>query len=266
MMQHFAPILAVLVLLTAPLGASGRFEGSIQTTWDQPAGVTKLIVDADRQDVVVKAGGTRVTGRLIGDSGDNAKVTRDGSTLTIVARTDRSWLSWGNRTARVELLIPPGIALDVTSVSGAILVQVPTTVLRARSESGDIEAPLGTGSADADSTSGTIRLKGFGDTVRASTVSGDLALESVTGTVVASTLSGDLKGADLVLGTGSRFTTDSGDVRLSLRDGLGKYSVRAATVSGTIQAGETSSDRSLALGQGGASVTIQAVSGDIQVR
>jgi len=266
MMHRFAPVLAVLVVLTAPLGASGRFEGSIQSTWDQPAGVTKLIIDADRQDVVVKAGGPRVTGRLIGDSGDNAKVTRDGGTLTIVARTDRSWLSWGNRTARVELSVPPGIALDVTTVSGALLVQVPTTALRARSESGDIEAPLGAGSADADSTSGTIRLKGFADAVRVSTISGDLSLEALTGTVVASTLSGDLRGTGLAPATGSRFTTDSGNIRLSLRDGPGSYAVRAETVSGGIQVGDKSSDRSLAVGQGGPTLTLQAVSGDLQVR
>jgi hypothetical protein len=266
MKHRFVPVLLVLGLVTAGLGASGRSEGSIQTTWDQPAGVTAVVVDADSQDVVVKAGGPRVTGRLIGDSGDSAQVTRNGSTVTITAREGRTWLSWGSRSARVELSVPPGISLDLTAVSGAILVKVPTSALRARSESGDIEASQGTGSADVDTASGTLRLKGFSGPVRASALSGDLSLEDLTGTITASTLSGNLRGTALAPASGSRFTTVSGDVHLSLRDGTGGYAIRAETVSGSIQVGNQESDKPLTVGQGGTPVTVQAVSGDIQVR
>lgn len=261
--RTFLFALGVLVL-QAPLSASGRSEGAIQKTWEY-ATVTTVIVDADRQDLVVNEGGPTVAGRLVGDTGDDVKATVEGSTLTLTVRGNGGWFSWRRRASRVELTVPAGTTLDLTTASGAILVQAVTASLRARSGSGDIEAPRGGKAADVDSTSGTVRLRGFSGPVVASALSGDLRLEALGGRIQAATLSGRLDGRGLRPEPGSRFTTVSGSASLELDGGAAAYAVSAASVSGRILVGDQSADNTLAVGSG-PSVVVKSVSGDIRVR
>lgn len=258
------PLLGLLLSLT-PLSASGRAEGAIQKTWDY-ADVKTVVVDADRQDIVVKEAGPRMTGRMLGDTGDDVKVVRQGDTVTVTVRGDRGWFSWGRRAGRVELSVPPGVELDLTTASGAVLVEASTTSLRARSASGDIEAPRGGAAADVDSTSGTVRLRGFGGPVRASTMSGDLLLEDLQGDLQASTLSGSLRGRALTPAARSRFTAVSGEVDLRLRGGSGAYVLQAESVSGGIEVGDQRAQNQLNAGQNGPVVVVKTVTGDIRVQ
>jgi hypothetical protein len=245
----------LLVLVLSPLAASGRSEGAIQKSWDYPD-IHTVIVDADQQDVVVsQAEGTRVSGRLVGESGDEVKVVRSGATLTVTVRSERSWFAWRHRSSRIELSVPAGLSLDLTTASGALLVQASTAVLVARSASGDIEAPRGGESVNVDSTSGTLRLRGFRGSLVASSLSGDLLLEDSSGLLKASTLSGSLRGRNLHPGEGSRFTTVSGVLDLDLAGGAAAYSVRSESVSGRIE---------VTPGQG-PGLFVQSVSGDIRV-
>lgn len=251
-------------LFLSPLYASGRSEGSIQKTWDYDA-LTTLVIDADRQDVVIKEGGPRVTGRLVGESGDETRVVRDGEKLTISVRGDGGWFSWHRKSARIELSVPQGTFLDVTTASGAILVEVSTASLRARSASGDIEAPRGGAAADVDSTSGTVRLRGFSGPVKASSLSGDLLLEDLSGEILAATLSGNLKGHRLTPEQ-SRFSTVSGDADLSLVGGSEAYIVQTESVSGRLEVGDHRAEGELAIGSKGPVVVVKTVSGDVRVR
>jgi Putative adhesin len=245
------------------VSALGRSEGSIQKTWDYPSGIQTVVVDADSQDVVVKEG-TGVSGRLLGRSGDDVKVDRKGGKLVLTARSDRSWFSWGRTSSRVELTVPAGLELDLTTASGAVLVQVATKTLRARSASGDIEAAQGGAAADVDSTSGTVRLKGFSGPVRASSLSGDLRLESLTGDLQAATMSGSLTGTGLSPAGRSRFTTVSGDLDLRLAGGSSAFRIAAESVSGGLSIGGQKGSDSMTVGSG-PSVTVKSVSGDVRV-
>jgi len=255
----------VLAALT-PLTALGRSEGSIQKTWDYPEGIHTLVVDTDRQDVVLKAGGPRLTGRVVGDTGDEVKVVRDGETLTITVRTERSWFSWRQKTARLELSIPADLDLDITTASGAVLVQTTTRQLRVRTASGDIEAARGGRAADVDSASGTVRLKGFSGPIKASALSGDLILEDLSGDIQAATLSGDLEGRGLAPDDKSRFTTVSGDADLRLNGGVAGYTLRSETVSGSLEIGDQSAEHTLSVGTTGPQVVVKSVSGDVRVK
>jgi len=254
-----------LILGLSPLSASGRAEGAIQKTWDY-ADVKTVVVDADRQDIVVKEGGLQVTGRVLGDTGDEVRAVRNGDTVTLTVRGNRGWFSWRHRSTRVELSVPAGTQLDLTTASGAILVQVATGSLRARSASGDIEAARGGMVADVDSTSGTVRLKGFSGPIKASTLSGDLLLESLSGDLQASTLSGDLEGRNLHPADHSRFTAVSGGVDLELQGGSDAYSLQAESVSGGIEVGDSRGQNQLDNGKTGSAVVVKTVSGDIRVR
>jgi hypothetical protein len=260
----FALALGAWALWSAPLSASGRAEGSIRKTWDYPPGVTTVVVDADEQDIVVKAGGPRVTGRSIGDIGDDVKTSVVDGTLTITVRADRGWFAWKHRASRVELTVPDGLNLDLTTASGAVLVRVATQSLRVRSASGDIEAPRGGQGADVDTTSGTVRLNGFHGPVKATALSGNILLESIEGLVQASTLSGDIEAKDLSPADQSRFTAVSGDVRLKLTRGVGTYAIDAETSSGRLRIGDVEAETSLKTGTW--ALTIRTVSGDVLVQ
>jgi len=267
-MKRLVPIILPLlgaILALSPVFASGRAEGAIQKTWDY-ADVKTVVVDADRQDVLVKEGGPKVVGRMLGDTGDEVRVVRTGDTVTLTVRGYRGWFFWRHRSARVELSVPPGTDLDMTTASGAVIVQVVPGSLKVRSASGDIEAPRGGASADVDSTSGTVRLKGFSGPVKASTLSGDLLLETLSGDIQASTLSGNLEGRDLHPADRSRFTTVSGDVNLRLQGGSDSYSLQTESVSGSIAVGDHRGQDQLTNGKDGPLVMVKTVNGDIRVQ
>lgn len=265
-LRSLAPTLVgCLLLVTAPLAALGRSEGSIQKTWDYPEGIRFLVIDTDRQDVVLKAGGPRLTGRLVGDNQD-VKAVRDGDTLTITVRTERTWFSWRQKTSRLELSVPTDLDIDVTTASGAVLAPVATRQLRVRTASGDVEAARGGSAVDVNSASGTVRLKGFSGPVKASTLSGNLVLEDLSGEIQATTLSGDLEGHGLAPTDKSRFTTVSGDAELRLADGLDGYTIRAETVSGSLEIGDQEADHTLTVGKTGPQVVVKSVSGDVRVK
>lgn len=259
----FLTLIAILAL--SPAVGLGRSEGSIQKTWDYPEGIQNLVIETDRHDVVLRAGGPRLTGRLVGDNNDVLKLTRSGDTLTITARTDRSWLSWRPKSASLEVSLPPGLNLNVTTASGGVLVQVATKGLFVRTASGDIEALRGGTSADLDTASGELNAKGFTGPVKASTLSGDLTLEDLEGDIQAAALSGDLKATNVAPTDKSRFTVVSGSVSLRLRGGAASYAVRAETVSGDIEVGGVSAENELSAGSG-PSVIVKSVSGDVRVR
>jgi DUF4097 and DUF4098 domain-containing protein YvlB len=253
-------------LALTPLTALGRAEGSIQKTWDYPEGIHTLVVDTDGQDVVLRAGGPGLTGRLVGASSDDVRAVKTGDTLTITVRSDKGWFSWRKKTSRVEFSLPTDLNLDVTTASGAVVVQVASASLKVRTASGDIEAARGGASVDADSTSGTVRLKAFTGPVRASALSGDLVLEDLAGDIQASTLSGDLSGTGLDPADKSRFTTVTGSARLGLKGGLDGFTIRSETVSGEVKVGDESANRELTVGKSGPVIFVKSVSGDVRVK
>lgn len=268
--RYPAPALALTlafgVLFASPAGASGRPEGSIQKSWDYPPGIQTLVVESDAQDILIRAGGPRLTGRLIGDHGDSVRLVRTGDRLEITVQAQRGWLAWGRPSGRLELSVPEGLDLDLSSASGAIVVQAAVGNLRARSASGDIEAAQGGRSADVDSASGTVRLQGFHGAVKAGSLSGDVLLENVEGPIQATTMSGDVNGRNLLPDHSSRFTAVSGDVLLSLSQGLEDYRIDAETVSGSINVGNSHADGSLKVGSGTRTLVVRSVSGDVDVR
>ena len=100
-MKRLVPIILPLlgaILALSPVFASGRAEGAIQKTWDY-ADVKTVVVDADRQDVLVKEGGPKVVGRMLGDTGDEVRVVRTGDTVTLTVRGYRGWFFWRHRSA-----------------------------------------------------------------------------------------------------------------------------------------------------------------------
>lgn len=252
-----------LAIPLVPANASGRAEGSIQATWTTEGGVASVVVDADEQDIVVTAG-PRLTCRLIGNQGDGFHPVREGDAVTLTVRANRGWFSWPHRSSRLELVVPEGLALDLATASGAVVVRVSTRALKVRSASGDIEAPRGGRDVDADSTSGTLRLRGFHGEARVASVSGDILVEDLVGSVRASTLSGNIDGRSLTLTAPSRFTTTSGDIHLSL-PALNQLAVEADSTSGDLEVGATRAQGHLKTGTGTA-VVVQAVSGDIVLR
>ncbi len=157
-------------------------------------------------------------------------------------------------------------------------VRLPAGVrVEARTVSGDVTARELRGDAEVTSVSGNVEVAGFrGERLEATTVSGDVDLTGVEARQVeAETVSGNVTFGGRLDRQGSYdLTTLSGTVLVTLPEGAGA-DFRASTFSGTIRmpAGTVTegstrrrSRSSGRIGGGGATLTLESFSGDVEVR
>jgi len=208
------------------------------------------------------SGGDIVMGKVTG----NAAVTTSGGDITVanVGKTIHANTSGGN--------------ISVGDVGGEATVST---------SGGDITAGSVSGSARLTTSGGNVMLRGAAGTVRATSAGGDLELENMTGTVDGNTAGGNILAVLNPLKNGrSRLTTAGGDIRLVVPDGA------RATISARIRVGgwwriqkdsyEIRSDfkmdnyekneqgheirATVLLNGGGEEISLEAVSGNIEIR
>jgi DUF4097 and DUF4098 domain-containing protein YvlB len=215
------------------------------------------------------------------------------SRLSLDVRSQRGRMG----DTRYTLSVPVGARVLMRSVSGEIYIREVKGETEARSVSGDIEI------ADAlrttfESVSGEVMVTHVAGNLRGNAVSGSLTIRDVAGDVDVETVSGDIQLLDVrskfvrtetvsgdveYQGTtddGGRyeFHAHSGDVRLSLGDNVGA-TFDVETFSGTIDSefpitlepGDYAGGRSrpkrftFKVGNGGARITTETFSGDIEI-
>jgi DUF4097 and DUF4098 domain-containing protein YvlB len=198
---------------------------------------------------------------------------------------------------RYEVTVPVGVRLELKSVSGDITAHGVKGELEVGAVSGDVDVSDGVGTIELSSVSGDVVAARLAGETRIDAVSGDVTLSDISGTLEIETVSGEMTlqrvslkslRAETVSGELSydgtldpqgryEFHSQSGDVRLRLPASSGG-SVRVETFSGTVDSefpmtmqpgdhgmGEHQKRLEFTFGTGGARITAETFSGDINI-
>jgi len=241
-----------------------------------------------------------ITGTL-GTGSKGLSVTGEGPRLVVKveAPEQSGWFNWGSSSRMedsiLDIRVPREAELKIETVSAEVSVNgTAGRLLDVDSVSGKIRLDSTARELEIGSISGTIEISGKGERAHVETVSGDidmrsnrdkLKLETVSGNITVATasyreFSGSSVSGDISL-TGSptadaRLDVDtmSGDIRVdfptsvSARVSAETFSGRIRSDFGTVDEPEHGPGRSLdaTVGSGGARVTIETFSGDINIR
>ncbi|MFN8588327.1 MAG: DUF4097 family beta strand repeat-containing protein [Candidatus Eisenbacteria bacterium] len=229
------PVLEVQLLVEAPAGWNTRAE-SVSGDLDVALMRGKIELRSSSGDIA-----------LADATGAADLQTRSGDVDAAGVGTVRL------RSASGDITVAGAGALDAESTSGDIEVEGARDSLRLASRSGDVRvdaAPLG---VSCTTTSGSIRVGAAAGLVRLHTLSGDLGV----------TLAPGVRRCDAATGSGS--------LDADLDPGL-SATIRMQTTSGDIECAAAvrtqSQDRrhlTAVFGRGGAPVTLQTVSGDLNL-
>lgn len=195
---------------------------------------------------------------------------------------------------RFELTVPAGVRIRAHSSSGDIRIAGSKGEVEARTQRGDVVIE-DVGPADVTAFSGDVSVSGINGELRVNVLSGDVRIRQVTGDVEVKTVSGEIDLRDVrskyvrVGSTGGDITFDgtidpagryelqthSGDIELTLPANVGAQ-LTAGTYSGGIESdfpltllpGPHGDGKrfNFTLGRGGARITTETFSGDINIR
>jgi DUF4097 and DUF4098 domain-containing protein YvlB len=211
-----------------------NFSGRIDVSgWDQPQVSVHASMSSDVNNVDVRSdhGRTTVTVRMHG-------------------------MSFGGGEADLNIKIPKGSELDVTSVSADINSKGIVGAQRLKTVSGSIRADISQSDVEAKTVSGSVALHGDGKpaSLHVTSISGGIRVEHGAGDLEATTVSGDLD-VQLDPGRSVRVRTTSG--RMNIQGKLSKDAdVDAQTVSGDVKLH--------AAPEGGYDYELSTFSGDIR--
>jgi DUF4097 and DUF4098 domain-containing protein YvlB len=199
---------------------------------------------------------------------------------------------------RFELTVPVGVRVRAISSSGDIRIRGARGEVEARTQRGDIVVEEA-GSTEITALSGDVEASAIAGDLQINVLSGDVRISQVTGRVEAKTVSGeidlrDTRSRSVRLGSTSgdltfdgtidpagryEFRTHSGDVDLTLSANIGAE-LTLSTYSGGIESefpltlvpgqqggpGARGKELFFTVGRGGARITAETFSGDINIR
>jgi DUF4097 and DUF4098 domain-containing protein YvlB len=269
--------LAAALLLTAcaapAMAAERRLEATLDA--DTPIEIENLIGDAR---VIPGDGPLRVTARVSADDADLADAVRleldegrrqrlsvvypeevsdfrvdsggHGRLNTTVSYRGRRVDISSSRGERIrvdlEIHVPAGAAMKLTTVAGDVHAEGVDADLALRTRHGGIAVADGKGSLVADTGSGSVDIAGFRGDVRADTGSGDVRVENVLGRVVGDTGSG----AVMLRGIDGDVVADTGSGDVTLLD-VNASTIEADTGSGGVEISDASGSLLVDTGSGG---------------
>jgi DUF4097 and DUF4098 domain-containing protein YvlB len=216
------------------------------------------------------------------------------STLSLGLRSGSS----RSGDTRFDLTVPVGVRVRATTTSGDIRIVGSKGEVEVRTQRGDIVVE-DVGRTDINAFSGDVEASGIAGDLRVNVLSGDVQIRQVTGNVEVKTVSGeidlrDARSKEVRVGSTSgditfdgtidpagryELQTHSGEVDLTLPASVGATLI-VSTYSGEIdsdfpltllpgQYGEASGHGksfTFTLGRGGARITAESFSGDINIR
>ncbi len=223
----------VVALAAGTTVASDRHSSDQQVSAD-PRGTVEVANFAGRIEV---SGWDKpmvsVHANLSGDI-ENVDVQSDHGRTSIKVRMHGFSFGFGGE-ADLDIKIPRGSELDVTSVSAEVISNGVLGMQRLKTVSGSIKADIGPGDAEVKTVSGDIVLHGAGKpmALHTTSISGNIRLDHGAGDVEATTVSGDLS-VQLDPGRMIRMRNTSG--RINIQGKLTKDAdVDAQTVSGEVR-------------------------------
>jgi DUF4097 and DUF4098 domain-containing protein YvlB len=249
---------------------------------------------------ITVVGGTRpdvhVTG-TVGSGVERVDVLNDAGTIVVRVVLPKKTSYNRDGQATLTVTIPASSRLETSTVSADQNVRGISGAVLLSSVSGDLNAQLASNDVQVKAVSGDIVLQGAGKTAkwRVSTVSGDVILLQAAGSLELNTVSGDtrleidqltsfrgrttsgnvnlrgraLRGADI------NYESVSGDIDIAVGTEAG-MSIDASTFSGEIgtcfgEKGKPTSEYSpgeklsTRRGEGGATVRVKSLSGDVSI-
>ena len=272
----------VLTVSTAAFASDSRFERTLNVS-AQP----DLYVSTRSGDITIHAGSDNqihVVGRVhtgwslfgmssvedvIRQTQANPPIVQDGNSIRIGITGDRG----RGISVDYDITAPVGVALNLHSASGDIVVSHVGRYLSASSGSGDIRANGISGPADLSTGSGDIELEqtGQGD-VKAKSGSGDIKIHGLNGSLTARDGSGDITAGGRIVG-GGNLANGSGDIKLHLPADA-RFNLEASTGSGDIHVNFPGAPRqddgsrhhlTASINGGGATLEVRTGSGDVEI-
>ncbi len=245
-----------------------------------PAGLVVVEVTAD--DVRVRGVDGTVARLVSGHAPEALRIETGDRRLVVRSRVGGPGAfmgirigSWGFGTTisgTVELEVPRGSRLEITTASGDVAVRDVQGGVQVRTASGDASLRGVAGDVRFQGASGRLTVVAEAPiSLRAETISGDVGVEAprVDGAQVR-TVSGDVEIATTFAPVGAHaIETTSGDVELAVGGGL---TLDARTVSGDVDVSHPDRVRGrerrdpIVIGDGSARLTVRTLAGDIDVR
>ncbi|HET7299460.1 MAG TPA: DUF4097 family beta strand repeat-containing protein [Oleiagrimonas sp.] len=240
---------------------------------------------------------------MTGSLGFNSKieVTGDADDLTIKVKglheDDSGWFHWSDDNmgaTTLKLMVPAGISLDVDTVSASIDAKgLHDGKLDLQTVSGNVRLDATSPQVRIKSVSGEVTLDGTADHLSITTVSGDIHARQAVHDATAQSVSGDIRlgggpleevqmesvsgdlnlNATLAADADANLHSTSGDIEVNL-GGTAQATISANTFSGdirsaygTVHTPEYGPGSSLdaKVGNGGATITLKTMSGDIGI-
>ena len=295
------PIAVITSILFPPRGAEAQRRRFGDTGYESRVDTTFAFDKNGSVNVSVANGEIIVTGWSRGEI--RIRAVSDDDNIRLVGSSSRVTLDVaGSRRGgdvRFEVTVPYGARVNAQSASGDISVRGTRGPVEAHVQNGDIDVDEAMTRLDITSLSGDVTAKNVGGDVTANSVSGEVHLSDVRGSVEVASVSGDvdLRG---IVAKSVRAKTTSGEVRFEGSiDPAGRYELvshsgdiglriprdasaqlTVSTWSGTIDSqfpiilrpggeqsiGVTKSKRFVfEIGGGGARITVEAFSGDINI-
>lgn len=240
---------------------------------------------------------------MTGSLGFNSKieVSGDADDLTIKVKglheDDSGWFHWGDDNmgaTTLKLMVPAGISLDVDTVSANVNAKgLHGGKLDLQTVSGNVRLDATSPQVRIKSVSGEVTLDGTADHLSITTVSGDIRARQAVHDATAQSVSGDIRlgggpleevqmesvsgdlnlDATLAADADANLHSTSGDIEVNL-GGTAQATISANTFSGdirsaygTVHTPEYGPGSSLdaKVGNGGATITLKTMSGDIGI-
>ncbi len=272
----------LLIVPTAALASDNRFERTLNVS-AQP----DLYVSTSSGDITIHAGSDsqiHVVGRVhagwsvfgmsvvestIQQVQADPPIVQDGNSVRIGITGDKG----KGVSIDYEITAPTGVALNLHSTSGDIVVNHVGRYLSASSSSGDLRAHGISGPADLSTASGDIELEqtGQGD-VKAKSGSGDMKIHGLNGSLTARDGSGDINADGRIVG-GGNLANGSGDIKLHLPADA-RFNLEASTGSGDIHVNFPGAPKqddgsrhhlTASINGGGATLEVRTGSGDVEI-
>lgn len=240
------------------------------TSWERPE--VRIVATSEDGDLRFEASSRRVSLSLDDDYGDG------GDTEYEVTVPKSARLIAGSISANISVR---GVSeAELTSVSGNLVVSAIAGRTTLETVSGELQATDLGGDVRAQTVSGDLEISGVAGELNAESVSGDLKLKNVKSSYVRTeTVSGDLEFEGAMDPKGRyEFHSHSGSFSITLprstgatisyRGFSGDLSSSCEMVMGrnTGASGLTYKSNTFTIGNGGARITIETFSGDVEIK
>lgn len=209
-------IVAVCALFIAGVSMAEEIDRTLDADRESRISISNLSGDVDVRGWDQNR--VHITGEL-GDDVEELIFERDGKQVTIKVKVpDRKW---GKKdvTSDLDIRVPHGSSLNVSTVSADIDVEGVRGEQRLRTVSGDISVEAFAAEINAEAVSGDVDIdgKGTAGVWRFTTVSGDIRANNLAGELQAEVVSGDI---ELNGGSYERVTLETVNGDIEFRAGL----------------------------------------------